>query len=142
VKLNLVIGKQRRIGGVNEPDVEQLRKLPIGTLLPVQLKKPRSAANHRRFFALCQFIVDNHPRFDTVEQVLLELKIRAGHYDEHITQEGEVIFVPRSISYEEMEELDFGSFFQKSVHAVCTQLLPDVPRPVLSAYIERAAEFA
>jgi hypothetical protein len=142
MKLNLVIGNRRRIGPCNEPDAERLSRLPRGTLLPVSIRQPRNAQHHRKFFALLTFIADNHPRFKTVDDVLLELKIRAHHYREHITLDGEVVFVPKSIAFEEMEQHDFDDFYRRCVDAATSDLLPAVPPHVLNAYIEEAARFA
>lgn len=142
MKLYLTVGKNGRVGGVNPPDVELLRRLPVGTGFVVDVSRPRNIALHRKFFALCQFIVDNHPRFDSVEQVVRELKIRAHHYDEHITLDGEIVYVPRSISFGECDEDVFRAFYERAVLVTYTSLLPSLPAPALTAYLEEAASFA
>lgn len=142
MRLDLVVGKRRRIVPATEADEERLRTLRPGDLLPVHIRKPRNSGHHRKFFALLQFVAENHPRFARVEDVLLEVKVRLHHYREHITLDGEIVYVPKSISYDEMDEGDFTIFYNRAVEVVATDLLPGVPRHVLDAYLDRINAFA
>lgn len=142
MRLDLVIAPQRRIAPATERDVERLRSFAIGDLLPVRIKgKPRNGGNHRRFFALLQFIADNHPRLNSVEAALLELKIRAHHYTEYITNDGEIVFVPKSIDYDALDEYEFKEFFDKCLIAASDELVPDLPRKQLKSYIDGVVAF-
>jgi hypothetical protein len=136
-----LIKTQRRIQPATEQDEERLRLVRVGDLLPVSIKKPRNGRDHRRFWALVRFIRDNHDRLHTDEAVVLELKLRAGHYREHITGYGEILFVPKSISYDEVDQTEFLDFYQKALRAACTELLPKVPQPELEQYLERITTF-
>lgn len=140
MKLHL-LKHARSIRPASEIDEDRLRRVPVGDLLPVHIRKPRNGGLHRKFFALVKLIADNHARLRTVEDVVLELKVRTHHYAEHITLDGKVVLVPRSISYEEMEELDFRTFFDRCCEVAADEMLPGIPRAQLDAYIEKVAEF-
>lgn len=131
----------RIIRPATENDEAKLRRIPVGDLLPVHIRKPRNAGLHRKFFALVKLISENSPRYDSLEAAILELKIRAGHYREHITLDGEVVFLPKSIAYEEMEQADFEIFFERCVEIACSELIPYIPRDKLEHYLAQAAEF-
>lgn len=143
MRLDLVVAPRRRIIPATERDIERLRSFRVGDLLPVQTHgKPRNGGNHRRFFAMVRIIAQNHPRLRNEEDVLLELKIRAGHYREYITSDGEIVFNPKSISYEDLDEIEFREFFDKAITVATDELLPDLPPKRLNAYIDELVAFA
>jgi hypothetical protein len=124
-----------------EQDEEKLIRVRNGDLLPVHIRKPRNGRLHRKFFALVNLIAQNHPRLDSVDAVILELKVRAHHYTERITLDGEIILLPKSISYEDLEELDFQAFFEKCVKIAGHELLPGIDQGKLDAYLDELAGF-
>lgn len=141
MRLDLVLTPKRRIAPATSRDEERLRIFRPGDLLPVRVTKPRNGGNHRRFFALLQFIADNHPRYNTVDAALLELKVRAHHYDEYITRDGEIVFVPRSIAYDEVDEAEFREFFDRCIDVAASDLLDGVPAKRLNRYIDGVVAF-
>lgn len=133
----------RGIAPATEQDEERLRLVRVGDLLPVQLpRRPRNGKHHRLLWALVRFLAQNHPRLQSEQAVMLELKIRAGHYVERITSQGEIIFVPKSIAYDEMEQTEFAAFYTRAFQVTVTELLPDLPPDELNRYLERVTAFA
>jgi hypothetical protein len=113
MKLHLV----KRPDSCLEPDTdldrEHLRKVKIGSVLSVEAKKPRNSQHHRKLFKLLDLMFQNQQRYTSVEHMLVDIKIKAGHFDEYITREGQLVYVPKSISYGSMEQHDFERFYDR-----------------------------
>lgn len=108
-----------RRGGVLMPlsdeDREYVRRIPPGDLVIAEHRPGRNPALFRKFHALVNLIAVT---FDmTPDNVRTDLKLRAGHYREHVTQWGEIVYVPRSIAYSECDPAEFAAFYKKAVEA-------------------------
>lgn len=92
------------------PDQEFIARLRTGEVLTGQFKKPRNGAHHRKAFALLTIMWQRQDRFPTFTHMLMDVKVKLGHYDHYITESGEVVYLPRSISYREMGQEEFEPF--------------------------------
>ncbi len=100
-------------------DAENLRQVCTqGEIVTTDIKKARNLKHHRLFFALLQTVVVNQEKYRNVDDLLVELKLRIGHYQEHITAAGQLVYVPKSISFDRMDDLEFREFFRKAVVAL------------------------
>lgn len=70
--------------GVTPESHEWLQKKKPGKQFRANMKSSRNPGHHRKAFALFKLIADNHPTYNTVDDVLLEMKLRTNHYQEHI----------------------------------------------------------
>lgn len=105
----------------------KLAKMKIGERVRAEIKRPRSGAHHRRFWALCSMVANHHAELNTAEQVCDVLKLLTGHCDVVCMRStGEVIRVPRSISFSAMSQDEFTDFYRKACDAVVEHLLPGV----------------
>ena len=59
-----------------------------------------------------------------MEDLLTEIKLKTGHYTEHITTKGIVVYIPKSISFAKMDELQFQMFYSKVIDVVLRDFLP------------------
>jgi hypothetical protein len=98
-----------------EVDEETLSKWPDGEILRTKTEKPRNGAFHRKFFALMQVVFENQSKYDTLTDLLTEIKLKTGFYKTHITTKGNLIYIPESISYAKMDEIEFDKFYQKAI---------------------------
>lgn len=102
-----------------EEDAEKiLKKIGMGEIVELDYKHARNYGFHKKFFAMVQHVFENQETYATMQQVLDIIKIGAGHYDLLILPNGERNYVPRSISFDNMEELEFQEFYDKAVAAV------------------------
>jgi hypothetical protein len=53
------------------------------------------------------------------------VQIAAGHVDELITLDGELLLLPRSIDYSTLDEIEFGKVFGETM-TVCAKILGDL----------------
>ncbi len=110
---------------------EVLKKWKQGEVLSCDVKKPRNYEFHKKAFALFNLVYENQDRYNTLEDILTEIKLRTGHYQEHITVKGVVVYVPKSISFASMDETEFNVFYNKAVNIVLKYFIPDTTREEL-----------
>jgi hypothetical protein len=96
---------------------EALSKIANGSEIRVEIKAKRNVRRHRLLFALLKIIVDHRGDiFPATENVLDALKIASGHVDQIVHPiTGEVFLKPKSIAFENMDEAEFGRFFDRAV---------------------------
>lgn len=122
-------------------DAALLAAFGVGEILEVALRKPRSAAHHRKFFALMQLVFENQERYDTIADLLVEVKLKCGHYREHLTTKGRLIYVPKSLSFEAMGQEEFGVLYSKAIDVILTHFLPTWGEDDLNAHVDRILGF-
>jgi hypothetical protein len=76
------------------------------------IRRARNPDHHRKGFALIKLIFDSQEKYRTIEDLLVELKLQTGWYREHIRANGEIIYVPKSISFADMDQLEFEAFYE------------------------------
>jgi hypothetical protein len=107
-------------------DLEALRQVCAdGEILTTDVKKARNIKHHRMFFALLQLVILNQDTYRNLDDLLVDLKLRIGHYKEHVTAKGELVYVPKSISFDKMDQIEFGEFFKKAIVALA-EMFPGI----------------
>lgn len=83
----------------------------------VDIHKNRSPGNHKRFFAFrnVSFAMQDHYTDEEVWRKVLQLK--AGFFDEVVGDKGNTIYLPRSIDWSKLDELEFKDLFNRVVNA-------------------------
>ena len=118
----------RKAVGKLEPSLPEdeikLSKWKFGDVLCVEVKKPRNGKFHKKFFALLHVVFGNQDKYSNMEDLLTEIKLKTGHYTEHITTKGIVVYIPKSISFAKMDELQFQMFYSKVIDVVLRDFLP------------------
>ena len=140
-----MLGYFRKIGGALIPDddatVDQLKKLKAGDVVLVDYKRPRNVKFHRKFQALVNLVYDNQDKYTNREALLTELKLQVGHYEEHITLGGKVIFRPKSIAFASMDEDEFSTFYSSVVDVVLRHFLTGMDEDELHGMIDSVLGF-
>lgn len=114
-----------------------IERLETGAHLKIEYARPRNPGHHRKFFALLQLIADNSEVYDTPEKALVALKLVTGYADPIIhPSTGEVQLIPRSISYEGMDQTEFDEFYNRAIDGVLQHILPDMPRQKFDRLLE------
>lgn len=110
----------------DEDAIEALRKIKRGEVVRVELRRPRSHPQHNLAMAVLKLAFNNQDKYKRFDDLLIEVKLKCGHYREHITTKGKVIYVPKSIAFESMPQDDFNVFFEKMIDVVLDDILPGV----------------
>lgn len=125
----------------DDSTVDQLQKLKAGEVVRVEYKRPRNVQFHRKFMALVNLVFDNQDKYANREDLLTELKLQVGHYEEHITLGGKVIYQPKSISFASMDNDEFSTFYSKVVDVVLRFFLTDMEEDELHNMVDSVLGF-
>jgi hypothetical protein len=101
---------------------QYVKRWKTGDVRACNIKRARNYKHHKKFFALVNLTLENQERYKTIQDLLVEIKLKCGWYDEHITTKGKIIYVPRSIAFENMEQDEFNEFYESALD-VCAGLL-------------------
>lgn len=109
-------------GLMPDPDDDRsrdvLKGIALGSLLEVELKRPRNLQFHRLYWKLCSVISESVPGFETAENVSDVLKIATGHYT-MVRGKTDTYRLPKSISFAKMDQAEFSAFFERCCRVIC-----------------------
>ena len=130
---------RRTVSGLSADDDAAtcvLRKIKVGDVVRVEVRRPRNLSAHRRFFALVNLVYTNSEKFPSPDVARRVLTCRAGHALPYIIEStGEVLLIPESISFANMDQDEFDAFWQRVVKVVCEEILPGVTEADIEAEI-------
>lgn len=107
----------------DEQASEYFQSWPVGTVAYVEVKAARNPRQHRLLFSLLNVMVE-HGEFASVDGALVALKLATGHVKEIRIKGDEMAIIPDSISYANMGQIQFESWFNAAVETVCSRWLP------------------
>jgi hypothetical protein len=117
----------KSVGGVLLPSddecIEAMNKIKNGTEIMIEYKQKRNVKFHRKAFALLNLVLKNQDKYSNINDLLVEFKLKSGHYEEHITTKGKIIYVPKSIAFSEMDELEFNELYSKFIDIALQQFI-------------------
>ncbi len=103
-------------GPILLPMDSDLSGIPDGEIM-ADLRKNRNVKNHRRFFAFINMSFDMQDQYETMDIWRRVLQMKAGHFDEVITEKGKLLYLPKSIAWDELDEIEFRPLFTEIVNA-------------------------
>ncbi len=107
----------------DEQSEDWLRKIANGECIMVEARKPRNIQHHRKLFALLKLVCDNVEQPITPKMLLGVIKLRTGYCDIVKTAKGEIL-LPKSISFESLDQHGFDEFYNAAVHFIIQEILP------------------
>jgi uncharacterized protein DUF1367 len=114
---------QRTVGGLRPCDdagVDALRKIKVGEVVQCEITRPRNLAHHRKFWALLNVFWQATGDWSSPYAVLIELKVRLGHVQDVLIREtGELVKVPKSISFASIDQNEFDVFYDRAISELC-----------------------
>ena len=99
---------------------EESQKIKVGS--EIKGVKARNIKFHRKAFALLNMAFENQDKFELFEVYRKVIIIRSGFYDEAPTKDGEVYFIPKSLSFENMSAADFEAWYDATLRVVSRDL--------------------
>jgi len=124
-----------------DEDFKNWLKLKDGDYCEIETWKERNVTNHRRFFALLNrtiYLLPEEPEFDklrNIEYLRKELMILIGQVDAHITMKGELILIPKSISFKSMDDVEFNRIYHLCTEKIVRTFLKDISLEDFEVYI-------
>lgn len=107
----------------------RLETFKPGSWLRVEFTRPREIRSHNKFWALVALITENSEVYDTKTKAIVAIKLVTGHFDlmaDPMT--GEILRIPKSISFEEMDQEAFEVFYPLAIDAVLQHILPQLDK--------------
>lgn len=133
MKVMLMKTERGLVGATDEDQREwgkfkrKLDTMKPHTFMRFEYSTPRNGKHHRKLFALLKLIAENSEVYNTTEKALIAVKLCAGYSEPSIDpRTGELIQVPRSISYESMGQEDFERFYNLALNGVLEFVLPQM----------------
>ena len=99
----------------SDKSIDKMSKIKIGEPFLMDYKPKRNYEFHKKGFALLNLIFENQDKYDTFEELRTEMVLKAGWYREHITTKGKLIYIPKSMSFAEMDEIEFAEIYSKFI---------------------------
>ena len=132
-------------------DAHLLKRWKVGELAMINVTKPRNSLFHRKFFALLDVAFDawEPPEQEykgmrvqkNRERFRKDLVIAAGFYDVVANIKGEVRAEAKSISFANMDDIEFEKVYSKIVDVVLQTILTRYTREDLDRVIEQVLGF-
>ena len=109
---------------IDDEGKEALDSIGQGEMVKVKITKSRNLRHHKKFFSMLHLVLDNQEKYPTLRHLLTAVKIEAGWYeDAPIEVSGKLVYLPSSISFAKMDQLEFDMFYNDAI-AACCRLLP------------------
>jgi hypothetical protein len=119
----------------DEQAQNELRRVPIGKHVYVEIVAARNPRQHRLLFALLGIIVEACD-YPSTEAALTALKIATGHVEQFSEKNGAVHFVVKSISFANMKQSDWEPWFDGALKVVSDRWLLGIKDAELRKQIE------
>ena len=99
-----------------DSDYEKAKKLKDGEY-EFKISLIRNPQFHRRYFAMLNCALNNQDTFDSLEDFRCYVIMKAGWYNTIKTDNG-YMYIPKSISFEKMDEAEFQDLHSKSLDVI------------------------
>lgn len=103
-------------GPVFAPVDDDCDGIPYGEIM-AELKKNRSPGNHRRFMAFINQTFEMQNDYDNVTTWRKYIQMKAGHYEKVVAPNGNIMYWPKSIKWEDLDETVFKPLFNDVINA-------------------------
>lgn len=119
----------------------KLETMKPGKWLRMEWSSPRNGPHHRKFFALLSLVSENSETYNTTEKALIAVKLAAGYFDPAIDpRTGEIIPIPKSISFDAMDQDTFETFYSAAIDGVLQVILPTMSRDTADKLMDMVVE--
>lgn len=112
-------------------DADEFARIGFDGVYTAEFKKMRNWKYHKRFFSMINFVFENmddavkeRRNINTIEGMLIDLKILVGHYELFVTFEGKSIYKPKSVNFASMDQIAFEKFYKDCYNVIYAYYLP------------------
>ena len=123
----------------DEPSLEIARKYKLNEVYRADVVKPRSYQHHKLIMALLNLTFANQELYTNFEMFRKAVAVAAGHVDELVTVDGEIIKLPKSLNYDTLDEVEFTTV-SGAMMTVCCRLLKGIGAEELEAEVSKYAD--
>jgi hypothetical protein len=124
----------------NEEGQEFFARCKLGEVVELQGRRVRNERFHRLFWAMLKLISDNSNPHISPRAALHFAKIATGTGDVVTDSRGETHFIPGSISFAKMDEIEFQAFVKTAIPPLVGRfMVGSAPRQVIEEAMSLAA---
>lgn len=105
---------------------ETLRALGWDELVAVTIVRPRNIKHHRKFFKMIGEVFKAQHQYLEQDDMLDDIKIELGHCRRRVRPDGSVSFIPKSISFAQMDQTAFEVFYNRFLDYCINVIIPGV----------------
>jgi hypothetical protein len=135
--------------GMTEADQDQwdkfkrwLKSVENGESFKLEWTRPRNLKMHRKLFAMLTVVSEYSEVYDTTDKALIGIKILIGHCDYVPNPHtGDLIAVPRSLSFSKCEQGEFEELYGRMVNAAIKYMVPTMDKAAIDEAVERLIRF-
>jgi hypothetical protein len=122
----LVVKKSNMLIPMYNSDSDNLKKCKLkeGETYEVTITRKRNYNFHKKYYALLNLCFDNQSQFKLLDDLRAYITCKAGYYRRIDTGNGMMIF-PKSISFSNMDDIEFSELYNKTLDVICTYLGAD-----------------
>lgn len=124
---------------VDQAGEDALRKIGLGEMVEIELRRPRNIKHHRKYWALVTLVWEqlDHDKWPTAEELHEAIKIRVGLRKRIQLPRGEVGYIAGSIAFHRMSEDEFEAFYGRVCDLIAKAVLPGISTDELKAEVEQ-----
>jgi hypothetical protein len=137
----------------DEAASEFVRKCRTGELLHSDYKRVRNYRFHKKYFALIKFAFDQWepkgelsykgmPVQKNLQRFRKDIAILSGFFETTVNLKGEVRLEAKSISFSQMDEIEFEELYQATITIILSRILKNYTRENLDEVVENLLRFA
>lgn len=96
-----------------QPDIEAAAKIPVGEDNVFRLQRIRNPRHHRKYFALIKLAFQNQDTYQDEYVFRKMMEMKSGYYTPVTTDKEVTIYIPKSISYNVLDQDGFSDLYDK-----------------------------
>jgi len=104
-----------------DSDLQEIVRLKQGTEYKFTVVHPRNYEFHKKYFALLRMGFQNQDKIKTEKEYRFLMTLKAGYFTIILTDKGKV-FMPESISFASMDEIEFEKLYNATINVLCVEL--------------------
>lgn len=129
----------RGFEAADEASQETLKRFKVGDIVKAEVVKPRSYQHHKLAFSLLTLTFKNQERYAAFPQFRKVVALEAGHVEQLVRIDGQIIEIPGSLSYEALDQIEFERVFANMMRVCADEFLGGISQAKLREEVEQYA---
>ena len=112
---------------LSDSDKRALDRFGINEVFEIDVKKARNYEHHKKFFALLNLAFQNQEKYKNFKHFRALITMKSGHYEEIKTEKG-IIYLPTSISFSNMDQIEFDKLYDDVCDIIINEVIPGITK--------------
>jgi hypothetical protein len=134
---NIYLRKYKNyLAAADDKALEIIGKMKPGQAMKIRYSLPRNYGNHKRFFAFIKTAFQIQDHFDNIENFRKWIQLKAGLWDSFEVPNGNTVFIPKSIAFDSLDEIEFQKLFSDCIDVFCNHWGERITKEQLEAIVD------